>query len=166
MAARKPKASELSYHGTEGRNERSIVAAHEGRVVGFLKSSMTPVGRKLDMAWVDPSLQRRGVGSTMVGLEKHRAGHMPIGDEALSAKGSAFQKGIGVPKNTKGEVVGIPSSAFPASITESIQERQGHVLHEEQFDPKLVKAVAPYKAPRRKKGPQPVQPMLPGTENF
>lgn len=166
MAPRKPKASELTYHGTEGRGDRKIVASHEGRIVGYLGSSMTPLGRKLDLAWVDPSMQRRGIGATMVGLEKHRSGHMPIGDEALSAKGSKFQKGLGVPTNSKGEHVGLPAAAFPASISESIQERQGHVLHEKQFDPKLVRQVAPYKPGRRRSQPQPTQPMLPGTENF
>jgi hypothetical protein len=166
MAPRKPKAHELEYRTMGESGKRTISAIHEGRIVGHLGSSMTPLGRKLDLAWVDPSLQRRGIGATMVNLERHRSGHMPIGDEALSAKGSAFQKGLGVPANTKGEVVALPASAFPPSISHSIQDTQGHMLHAKQFDPKLVRQVATYKPGRRKSQPQPTQPMLPGTENF
>ena len=79
MPARKPKASELQYFGQAGSadepNTNTVVAAHEGRIVGHLSSEMMPgVGRKLRVAWVDPDLQKRGIGSTMYHLERSRFG--------------------------------------------------------------------------------------------
>jgi Acetyltransferase (GNAT) family len=180
MVKRKPKASELQYHGSESHgktNEREIVAAHEGRIVGYLSSSWqgprttkgtprkgSPQSRGLNLAWVDPAYQRRGIASTMLGLERHRTGYTPIGDRVLSAKGQAFQRGTGVPTNPKGEVVAL--GPFGGDVSGPIQRQQQHMLAKDQFDPHLVKLVAPYKEPRRRRGPQPQQMMLPGTERF
>jgi len=179
---RRPHASELTYHGSESGppkvgeapGERRIVAAHEGQIVGYLGSeTMLPEGRrgrtytgatgarKLSMAWVHKDYRRRGIAETMLALERFRTGYTPIGDTALSKQGSAWQKGMRVPKNPEGEVVGVPSQAFKGA-EEGIQERQAHMLSEPQFDPVLVRAAAPYIAPTRRKRPEPEQLRLEG----
>jgi len=169
MAARKPKvnAADLQYHGNEasgGDATRSIVASHEGKIVGLLKSEITPesgVNRKLALAWVDPNYRRKGVAATMIGLEHDRMGYKPIGDTVVSPEGKKLQQGTGTPQNPRGEVVSSRiAQAFVGARQEDVQRLQEHVLSGQQFDPKLVKLVAPYKAPRRKREPAPVQDQL------
>ena len=180
----KVKASELQYHGNEatGRDlERSIVASHEGRIIGFLKSEApqraanmhsaaggtTHENRKLSLAWVHPDYQRKGVASTMVGLERSRTGYTPIGDTALSPAGQKFQRGSGVPTNPKGELVSRRiGDAMAGARQQDVQRLQQHVLAGAQFDPLLVKLTAPYKAPRRKREPAPVQGQLFDPTNY
>lgn len=151
MAPRKPKP-EISYRGTENEGSegvRKIVATHNDRIVGYLASSLQggSVGRKLDMAWTDPAFRRQGIAATMVNLEHHRTGHMPVGDQALSKGGAALQRGLGVPKNPKGEVVNdVIARSMEGVSHESITRVQPHLLTEStQFDSVLSRALTPVK---------------------
>ena len=167
---RRTPASELRYtradrpprqtRSGEEPGGRQVTAIEGERIVGHLSTEpqttargkpVTGGGEKLNLAYVAPDYQRRGVASTMLGLMRHELGYTPVNDTALTPKGKKWTAKAGVPDNPQGAVGYRWGAGMEEANAESIQSKQAHMLHAEQFDPEIVRQRASYKPKRKRK---------------
>jgi GNAT superfamily N-acetyltransferase len=169
---------QLSYRYTESGDQRIVnVADSEHGVVAHLAAGPTPpergqrkppmgTGLSTSLAFVHPDFRRQGIATTMYNVLSHQLGYRPMQDAVRTPMGDKWAQSTGAPLPQR---MPMKQWDIPAETAyETIPEKQSaNWMRGEPIDPTVVKALTPYKEPRRrKKGPQYEQGVLDLGEGF
>jgi hypothetical protein len=184
------RKSDISYRITRAlgrsRNEikTSVLAHHpEHGVVGLLnltneqwatnprqappeQSKSGGKGLNVSLAHVSPQFQKQGIGSAMYNIAHREMGYAPGHDVVRTKEGERFAQSVSggerpghIPKATKMQSWELPD---PGTLAE---RQSGNWMRGEKVDPTWARASTPTK-PKRRRGKQPEQLKLPGTEHL